>query len=481
MTFRLAFFTSGLLITLIGVAMIIPGFLDYIQGHDNATSFFVSAIMCLFFGGLLYFANRSAFKNFNVRDGFLLTLITWLLLSLAGALPLWMSDLGLSFTDAYFESLSGITTTGSTVLSGLDSMSQGILLWRSMLQWIGGIGIIAFGIVLLPFLKIGGMQLFQTESSDRSHKALPQSRHLVGQLVLVYIGLTLLCFTAYFLLGMNGFDAVNHAMTTLSTGGYSTHDASFGHFESSALQLTASFFMLLGGLPFVLYVKYLHSGQFDFYKDDQVRGFLIMIGAISVVIITYLVFNRETTLGQGIVLTLFNVISVLTTTGYATTDYTLWGPFVTILFFFMTYMGGCAGSTSGGLKTMRLLVAFKGAQTQMKKLLYPSGIFVPHYQNKVLDSNMLTTVMGFLSLYVVLNVLLAMALAMIGLDPETAFSGAATAIANVGPGIGDIIGPAGNFSTLPDAAKWLLCAGMFLGRLEILTVLVIFSPRFWRY
>lgn len=480
MRVRLTLFTSGLLLLILGTAMFFPAWVDLGDDHANAHDFFKSALICVFAGGLLILTNHGDFENFNIREGFILTTLSWLLLSLAGALPLYFSDLDLSFTDACFESLSGITTTGSTVLSGLDEMSRGVLLWRSLLQWIGGIGIIAFGIVLLPFLKIGGMQLFQMESSDRSDKLLPQSRQLVGRLVMVYVGLTILCFAVYDLLGMQGFDALNHAMTTLSTGGYSTHDLSFGYFKSDALQLSATLFMFLGGLPFMLYVKLLHTGRFTFHKDQQVRGFFFITAGFSAVIIAALFFHGQESLWRGFVLTTFNVVSVLTTTGYETIDYTLWSPAITMLFFFMTYLGGCTGSTSGGMKTMRIIVAFQGVKKQMKQLLYPHGLFVPFYQGRELDKNLITTIFGFMALYVLLNAILTIALSLTGLDIETAFSGAATAIANVGPGIGSTIGPAGNFSTLPDTAKWLLCAGMFLGRLEILTVIIIFTPQFWR-
>lgn len=479
MSFRLALFTSGLLLVFLGASMTIPAFLDLIDGHENAAAFFIGAFICLFLGASLFFSNKDDFQSFNLKEGFVITTSSWLLLSLAGAIPLYYSDLNLSYTDAFFESVSGITTTGSTVLSGLDFMSRGILLWRSILQWIGGIGIIAFGIVLLPFLRIGGMQLLQTESSDRSDKFIPQTRHLVSRLVYAYIILTVACGLAYFVQGMSSFDAINHAMTTLATGGYSTHDLSFGYFDSYGLQLTAAFFMLMGGLPFVLHVKFIFIRRFSYHEDEQVRGFSLITFVICAAIVVWLMVNHQTSFSEGFVLTVFNVVSVLTTTGYASTDYTLWGPFTTGLFFFITYLGSCAGSTSGGLKTMRLLIFLKGAKRQINHLVYPNGIFQPTYQGNVVDSNLLTTVMGFISFYVLLNAFLTLALAWVGLDIETALSGAATAIANVGPGIGNIIGPAGNFSTLPDDAKWFLCVGMFLGRLEILTVLVLFSPRFW--
>lgn len=460
--------------------MLVPFWLDYIHGQENAGAFLVSSMICIFFGGCLFFANQGNFGAFNLREGFMLTTVSWLFLSLAGALPFYFSDLRLSFTDAFFESISGVTTTGSTVLSGLDYMSHGILLWRSILQWIGGIGIVAFGIVLLPFLKIGGMQLFQTESSDRTDKIIPQSRQLVGRLVFVYVLLTVICFVFYDFFGMSDFDAVNHAMTTLSTGGYSTHDASFGYFQSPLLQLIATLFMFLGGIPFVLFVKYMFLGKFTFHRDEQVKGYTFIVLAACFLITTWLYFHQDKTLFEDFVLTVFNVVSVVTTTGYATTDYTQWGVFMIGLFFFLTYVGGCTGSTAGGLKIMRLQVLMRGTGRQIKSLLYPNGVFRPRYQGKVLDQELVITVMAFMTLYVVFNVALTLALAWVGLDPETAISGAATAIANVGPGIGQIIGPAGNFSTLPDVAKWLLCLGMFLGRLEILTVFVIFTPYYWK-
>lgn len=479
MSFRLTFYTTGLLLMLLGMMMLIPFVVEYADGHANAYAFLYSAMICVYFGGSLFFANQGMFARFNLREGFVLTTVSWLTLSFAGALPFYFSDLNISFTDAYFESISGITTTGSTILSGLDYMSRGVLLWRSMLQWIGGIGIVAFGIVLFPFLKIGGMQLFQTESSDRSDKILPQSRQLVGRLVLVYFLLSVFCFVTYFLLGMTFFDALNHAMTTLSTGGYSTHDSSFGYFHSSSMQIAATFFMFLGGVPFVLIVKYMFLGQFTFHKDKQVQGFFFIVLVATIVMASWLWINGKYGLFDSVVLSSFNIVSVVTTTGYATVDYTLWGTFLIAVFFFLTYLGGCAGSTSGGVKIMRLQVVFLAMKQQINKLIYPNGMFCSAYQGRRIDADLGTTVMAFVSLYVMMNVFLTFGLSWVGLDIETAFSGAATAIANVGPGIGDTIGPAGNFASLPDSAKWLLSLGMFLGRLEFLTVFVIFTPSFW--
>ncbi len=480
MNFRLTLFTCGILLVILGGTMLLPGAVDYSYGYTNYAAFFLSAIFCFFLGGALVLSNTGKVEDFNIREGFLLTTVSWLLLSFIGALPLYLSDLNLSYADAFFESVSGITTTGSTVLTNLDYMSRGILLWRSILQWIGGIGIVAFAIFLLPYLKVGGMQLFRTESSDRSDKSAPKARQLVGRLLFVYVFLTGLCFVVYYELGMPVFDAINHAMTTLSTGGYSTHDLSIGHYNNALIYLAATFFMLLGGLPFVLFVKFIFHGEFDFFKDSQVRAFLFISGGLSLVLAVWLYTSGQASAVDGLVHATFNIVSILTTTGYTTTDYTLWGPFAAMVFFFAIYVGGCAGSTAGGIKMMRLLILMEGIKGQTNKLIYPNGVFVSRYQGRPIDNSLIINVLSFLALYVLLNAVVTIFLTCLGLDLETAFSAAATSVANVGPGIGPIIGPAGNFSSLPDSAKWVLSAAMFLGRLEIATVLVIFSAHFWR-
>lgn len=479
MRFQIIGFTLGLLITILGVTQLVPALIDWGHGHANGVIFLESAILCIFFGGGLVLSFRSAQMNITARETFLLTTLSWFGLSAFGALPLYMSDLGISYTDAFFEAASGITTTGSTVLSGLDKMSHGVLVWRSALQWIGGIGIIAFAIVLLPFLRVGGMQLFQTESSDRSDKIMPRSSSIVLSLLLVYSGITLICAMLYGMLGMTLFDAVNHAMTTISTGGYSTHDASFGYYNSPALHATASVFMLLGGLPFVLYIKLIFQGKLSFMKDEQ---FTTLMALLFILIsgMTLWVWNHTGySLGESLNYVSFNIISVITTTGYATIDYTTWGAFAAMFFFFLTYIGACAGSTSGGLKMIRLVIVFKALSRQIKRLLYPNAVFSLTYQRRPMGHPLVMSVFGFLGLYVASNVVLTIALSFTGLDFTTSISAAATAIANVGPGIGNVIGPAGNFSSLSDAAKWLLSFGMILGRLEVLTIMVLFTRQYW--
>ena len=480
MTNQVIGFTIGILLLIIGVAELIPALLDYNDGHSNAYDFLGCSVVSIFFGGALILANHQRDYNLNLRETFLLTTLSWVSLSLFAALPLYFSDLDLSYTDAVFEAVSGITTTGSTVLTGLDEMSHGILLWRSLMQWIGGIGIIAFAIVILPFLRIGGMQLFKTESSDRSDKTMPRMMDLVSSLLMIYFAISFLCILTYVFLGMDLFNAINHGFTTVSTGGYSTHDTSFGFYDKPSLHYAASFFMVLGSVPFILYVKWVSQGKFHFFKDEQCRTYLKLLCVLISFLTIWLWYNSSFNFTESFQHSVFNIVSIITTTGYATDDYVTWGGFAVIFFLFITYLGACSGSTSGGIKVMRLIVVTKLLHLQIKRLIFPNAAFAVRYQKSVIRQDLMLDVMGFMGLYVVANVLLTVALALLGLDFETSLSAAATAIANVGPGIGDIIGPAGNFASLPDTAKWLLSAGMIIGRLEIMTIMVLFTPRYWQ-
>lgn len=474
-------FTIGILLLVTGCAELFSALIDYSAHYSNYQVFLFCSVISLFFGGAFVTAHKSFNKDLKIKQVFLLTTMCWISISLFAALPLYFSNLDISFTDAFFESVSGITTTGSTVLSGLDSMSPGILVWRSFTQWIGGIGIIAFAILILPFLDSGGMQLFKAESSDRSEKALPRTHILIASLIGVYAGLTIICALTYFILGMSFFDAFNHAMTTIPTGGYSTHDASFGYFESSALQYAGAFFMICGSIPFVLYIRAVREKKFIFWESEQVRSFIYILCVIIGFTTIWLWANSVNGLSDSLRLATFNIISVITTTGYATADYTLWGSFAVIVFLFTTYMGACTGSTTGGIKVMRLVIAIKCMNNHMKNLIYPNGVFPLKFQNRPVSADTKLTVMSFLSLYVAANVVLTVLLCFTGLDFQAAIGGAATAIANVGPGLDPVLGPAGNFSSIPEAAKWLLAAGMLLGRLEILTVLVLFNPAQWKW
>jgi len=480
MKFQIVGYALGILITIVGLAEMAPAMVDWRDGHENAWAFFFNGIVCVFFGGSLILSNRGADFRMTLRQAFLLTASLWGVIGVFCALPLYMSDLNLTYVDAFFEAVSGITTTGATVLTGLDGMSAGVLLWRSMMQWAGGLGIIVFAIVFLPYLKVGGMQIFHSEESGTSEKVMPRTNEVVGSLFKVYLLITGVCAAVYLFLGMGWFDALNHAFTTVSTGGFSTHDASFQFFESAALEYAAIFFMILAALPFLLYVRMFFQGRFLFLRDEQVRAFFVMLIVSIAVLSLWLFFYADRPEGDGFRAVLFSVVSILTTTGFVTVDYTLWGGFALLGFLLLSYTGACAGSTAGGAKMMRVVIAGKVVARQFKILLYPSGVFVLNYQGRRLDNNIILAVLGFLSLYVMTNVAVTILLSLTGLDFETSLSAAASALANIGPGVGGMVGPMGHYGDLSSAAKWILCAGMIIGRLEILTILVLMSPAYWR-
>jgi trk system potassium uptake protein TrkH len=384
-----------------------------------------------------------------------------------------------SFTNAFFESMSGLTTTGATVIVGLDAAPPGILLWRALLQWLGGIGIIGVAIAILPALGVGGMQLFRTESSDRSEKVMPRAREIATAIVLIYAGLTMLCGVAYWLVGMTPFEALAHALTTVSTAGFSTSDSSMGHWNSPALHWLATLFMLSGAIPFVLYIR-LFQGQRDALRDSQVWVLLGFLALVITCLATWLVLTGRYGAADALRYAAFNVVSVVTTTGYATTDYGLWGNVAVGVFFGLMFVGGCTGSTSGGMKIFRFEVMARMLRSHFLRLLYPRGVFARVYAGRPLPDDVVASVVVFFSLYFTCYSALTIALMAFDLDFLTSASAAATSLSNVGPGLGPIIGPAGNFSTLPDASKWLLSFGMLLGRLELFSILILFVPQFWR-
>ncbi|MEZ5814263.1 MAG: TrkH family potassium uptake protein [Alphaproteobacteria bacterium] len=480
MKFQIVGYTLGVLITIVGLAEMVPALVDWRYGHDNFETFFFNGIICLFLGVGLILANRSSGAHVNVRQAFLLTVSSWFLVSVFCALPLYTSDLGLSYVDAFFEAASGVTTTGASVLSGLDEVSRGILVWRSMMQWVGGLGAVAFTVLLLPYLKVGGMQIFRSAAAGQAGKVMPRSTEILGSMVKVYLGITVLCIFVYKALGMSWFDALNHAMTSISTGGFSTHDGSLGYFDNPALHYAAVFFMLAGAMPFVLYMRMIFQKRFVFFNDEQVRALLLGLCVLVFTLTLWLWIDTPYSLGTSFRTVLFSAVSIITTTGYSITDYTAWGGFAVLVFLLLSYLGGCAGSSAGGVKVMRLVISAKVTARQFKTLLYPNGVFVLNYQGRRLDGYTVLSVLGFLGLYVVANVVMTVALAFTGLDFETALSGAASALGNVGPGIGPMIGPGGNYAALPEAAKWILSLGMIAGRLEILTILVLLFPSYWK-
>ncbi len=473
-------YALGAILIALSMLLLVPLFFTLGGTQSSTGAFLLSSFFCLFTGGLLYFTNRQGERRLTVRGGFALTILGWLAVGFFSALPYMFGGWQLSLTDALFESFSGLTTTGSTVVIGLDNAPRDLLVWRSLTQAIGGVGIIILAMTLLPFLRIGGMQLFHAESSDRHEKPLPRMADIGKALVAVYILLVAFCFMAYATGGMSAFDAFNHAMATVSTGGFSTHDASFAYYKNPWLEWSASAFMFLGALPFILYVRFLVKRDFAFWRDDQVRHFSAIIIILVALLTLFLVVHEQAEIFDALRYTTFNIVSVITTTGFASADYLQWGPFAIGLFFFITYLGGCSGSTSGGLKTMRIVILLRILHRELIRMISPSRVHIVTYNGVPVQEKLLIDVMGFLCFYVLLNVLLTLSLHLCGLNFETALSAAATSIANVGPGIGNIIGPVGNYAPLSDTAKWLLMAGMLIGRLEILTFLAVLTPSFWR-
>ena len=480
MDFRPIFLVIGILLTILAIVMLVPAAVDAFNGNADWEVFGISSGVTLFIGVALALNNRTGKIKLNLRQAFAMTTLSWLAITFFATLPFIYSELQLSFTDAFFEAMSGLTTTGSTVITNLEMAPKGILLWRALLQWVGGIGIIVMAIAILPILKVGGMQLFRMESSDQSEKVLPRTTQVAAAIGMLYLFLTGLCAGSYFLAGMNGFESIAHGMTTIATGGFSTANASIGHFDNATIDFIATVGMIVGSLPFILYLKTLQGDYQVLISDSQVQCFLILVSFLVILAAGWLWLEN----GLGPVIALrfaaFNIVSIITGTGYATSDFSLWGSFALPIFFFIMFIGGCAGSTTCGIKIFRFQILYAAARTQIHRLLQPHGVFIPNYNHQPISDEILVSVLSFFFIWFLSFGLLALSLGLLGLDFLTAFSSAATAISNVGPALGPIVGPSGTFQSLPDGAKWLLTGGMLLGRLELFTVIVLFSRTFWR-
>jgi trk system potassium uptake protein TrkH len=461
--------------------MLVPLALSIAYNSDNQLAFFSSATITSLVGLVfLLIGKKSRLDFMQPRQVFLITSAAWTGVSLFSALPFIMIDHPLSLADAVFEAVSGVTSTGSSVMVGLDQLPKDILLWRSLLNWIGGVGIIGMAIAVLPFLRVGGMRLFKTESSDWSDKAMPRARSLMAMIIYCYIGLSILCCLAYWLAGMDFFNAINHSMATVSTGGFSTSDSSFAQFDSLILHWIAIIFMLAGAFPFVLFVRMLINHRFIVLEDTQVRGLLLIVVIMTLLLTIQLIITEQMSPFQALTMAGFNLVSIVTTTGFASGDYQLWGPIAFVVFYFAMFVGGCSGSTSGGIKVFRLQIFAGLVKEQIITAIHPRAIISRRYNGRLISSEIIASSISYMCLMAACLVVIAVILAFTGLDMVTSISGAATAVMNVGPGMGDIIGPAGNFSSLSDTAKWALSAGMLLGRLEFLTIIVLFTPAFWR-
>jgi len=475
--YKTVFFTLGILQIILGIFMLIPIFVQFFFKEIDS-SFFGASIITIIFGTLFFLSNLDHDKKLNLQQAFLLTALSWLSIAIFGSLPLIFSEVNFSFTNAFFESMSGITTTGSTIIPNLEEMPKAILLWRAILQWLGGIGIIVMAITLMPIMNVGGMQLFKISNSDSSEKILPKSKEIALRLIYIYSGLTTLCAISYKILGMNTFDSITHSMTTIATGGFSNYNESIGFFNSFPIEISAMIFIILGSLPFIAYIKFLNGNRRIFFSDIQIRTFLKII-LISILILSiYLFLDKSSELNFRTVL--FNVISILTGTGYVNAQFDNWGGFPLIIFIGLMFIGGCAGSTTCGIKIFRFQILYSFVLNQLKKIIYPKGIFVLKYNQSPVDDKFTASIISFIYMYLVIFFVITALLSLTGLDFITSISGAATSISNVGPGLGSTIGPNGNFSSLPDISKWILSFGMILGRLELFAILVLFLPSFWR-
>ena len=477
--YKTVFFTLGVLQIILGIFMIIPVLIQVIYSEIDS-SFIGGSIVSIIFGILFFLSNLNHDKKLNLHQAFLLTALSWLTIAVFGSLPFIFSTLNLTITDAFFESMSGITTTGSTIIVNLEQAPKAILLWRAMLQWLGGIGIIVMAITLMPIMNVGGMQLFKISSNDSSEKILPKSKEIALRLIYVYLSLTTLCLITYKIFGMNFFDSFTHSMTTIATGGFSNYNDSIGHFNSLPIEISSMIFIILGSLPFIAYIKFLNGDKKIFTTDVQIKSFIKIIFYSIIILFIYLIIHNGDISKVNIRAISFNVISILTGTGYVTGEFDGWGNFPLIFFLALMFIGGCAGSTTCGIKIFRIQILYLFIVNQLKKIIYPRGIFVIKYDKNNVDEKFMASIISFIFLYLVIFFLITAFLSLSGLDFITSISGAATSISNVGPGLGSVIGPSGNFSSMPDLSKWILSLGMILGRLELFAILVLFLPSFWR-
>ncbi len=477
--YKTVFFTLGVLLIVLGFSMLAPITIQLIYNEFNST-FVISSIITITFGALFFLANIDHNRSLSTQQAFLLTALSWIGVAIFGSIPFIFSDLNLSVTDAFFESMSGITTTGATIINNLSDAPKAILSWRAILQWLGGIGIIVMAITLMPIMNIGGMQLLKISSGDSSEKILPKSKQISLRLVLIYFSLTLLCAFFYKVCGMNFFDSFTHSMTTIATGGFSNYNQSIGFFESAKIEYVSIVFIILGSIPFISYIKFLSGNKKIVFKDEQIKLFFKLIFFSIFILFIYLAIVNKSIFEIQLRAIIFNVVSILTGTGYVTKEFDQWGNFPLIFFLLLMFIGGCAGSTTCGIKVFRVHMLYFFLKNQLLRIIYPRAIINLKYNNDVVQDKLIASIISFIYLYIIIFFLISALLTLTGLNFITSVSGAASSISNVGPGLGNEIGPNSNYASLPTVSKWILSAGMILGRLEIFAILVIFLPSFWR-
>ncbi len=473
-------FIIGNLLVFFSIYSFIPGVVDYFYQGTDWVVFFVISIVCLFTGLNVSFIFKRKDKDVEILSAFLLTLISWILLTFISALPFFLGTSDLTLSDAFFESMSGLTTTGATIIENLDNTSKSLLIWRAMLQWLGGIGIIVIAIAIFPILKIGGMQLFQSEFSSKEEKVLPRTTKIATGIGLVYIILTFVCSVLLKLSGMSLFDSIAHGMTIIATGGFSTKDMSIGFFDSLYTEIVTIFFMILSSLPFILLFQSMRGKLIDLITSSQVQFFLILIFLVTIFVSFWLKRYYEVDFFQSLRISAFAVVSISTGSGFSTYDFSVWGSFTTLLFLFLMLIGGCSGSSSCGLKIFRIQILIKSSLNLIKKIIQPRGVFIPTYNSREISEDVLSSVTGYFFLYIFIFAILSLVLAFDGQEILTSLSGAAATLANVGPGLNEAIGPSGNYSSISDFTKIFLCLGMLVGRLELFPILILLSPQLWK-
>ncbi|WP_347265643.1 TrkH family potassium uptake protein [Paracoccus sp. (in: a-proteobacteria)] len=470
----------GKIVVTLGATMALPMIVDLWHGDPHWLVFLECGFLTMLAGGLVALATRRRESSLNIQQVFLLTAMLWLIVPVAGGLPFMLGAPGVGFTDAYFEAMSGVTTTGTTVFPDLDGLPRGTNLWRAFLNWAGGLGIIVVAMIFLPVMKVGGMQFFRSEGFDTLGKILPRAFDIAREMTGVYIAMSAACMIVFILLGMTGYDALVLALSTCSTGGFSHLNASFTPFVGPA-EYAASVFMILASIPFIRMVQLIRGQATPLWRDIQVRAYLRWtFYAILAIVIYRLLWQGAARPFDVIRETTFNVISTFSGTGFASTDVTQWGHFPFAVLVVVGLIGGCTGSTSCSVKVFRYLVLFQAIKAQLRRMQSPHRVFPLLYDDRPLDEDVVNSVMAFFTLFILSFGLLIVGLALTGLHPRTALTGAWTAIANVGVVWGPELTGNGSVSDLPASSKWLMIAGMYVGRLELLSVYVLLLPRFWR-
>ncbi len=471
----------GALAMFFSLTMIPPLAVSLFYADGAARPFLLGFVIILFAGVFLWWPFRHARKELRVRDGFLVVVLLWLVLGLTGAVPFALSEKPhMSFTNAVFESLSGLTTTGATVISGLDQLPPSILYYRQQLQWLGGMGIVVLAVAVLPLLHVGGMQLYRAETPGpmKDNKLTPRIAETAKALWAVYLGLTILCALGYWGAGMTPFDAIGHAYSTIAIGGFSTHDASIGYFQSPLIEALAILFMMFAGINFALHFDVLRNlGTKIYLEDSEVKVYFSLLLVTTVLVCGYLIWQTNESLAENIRAGAFQSVSFMTTSGFTSTDYSRWPVFVQVLLLFSAFIGGCAGSTAGGLKVIRVILLYKQGVREILRLIHPQAEIPVKVSRVPVPTRVVEAVWGFFALYVVSFAIIMLLMMAVGLDQITAFSAVAACLNNLGPGLGNVTA---GFMTMPDSVKWLACFAMLLGRLEIFTLLVLLAPAYWR-